>query len=91
MTAKGAVISDDERYRYLLYRVWGAGPSAAFVMLNPSTADAHVDTISPTVDHTASSVSTADALEPPKYDYYGNVRDSWKEWARRNAVPFAAS
>lgn len=33
-----AVYSDCERYRYLLTRVWGAGPKALFVMLNPSTA-----------------------------------------------------
>jgi hypothetical protein len=33
-----AVYSDCEDYRYLLTRVWGAGPRALFVMLNPSTA-----------------------------------------------------
>jgi hypothetical protein len=33
-----AVYSDCERYRYLLTRVWGSGPRALFVMLNPSTA-----------------------------------------------------
>ena len=33
-----AVYSDCERYRYLLTRVWGPGPKALFVMLNPSTA-----------------------------------------------------
>lgn len=33
-----AVYSDCERYRYLLTRVWAAGPKALFVMLNPSTA-----------------------------------------------------
>ena len=33
-----AVYSDCERYRYLLTRVWGVGPKALFVMLNPSTA-----------------------------------------------------
>jgi hypothetical protein len=33
-----AVYSDCERYRYLLTRIWGAGPNALFVMLNPSTA-----------------------------------------------------
>ncbi|MFE4857306.1 DUF1643 domain-containing protein [Streptomyces sp. NPDC056670] len=35
-----AVLSDCERYRYLLGREWGDGPTAVFVMLNPSTADA---------------------------------------------------
>jgi hypothetical protein len=33
-----AVYSDCEQYRYLLTRVWGQGPKALFVMLNPSTA-----------------------------------------------------
>ncbi len=33
-----AVYSDCERYRYLLTRVWGPGPHALFIMLNPSTA-----------------------------------------------------
>jgi hypothetical protein len=33
-----AVYSDCEAYRYLLTRVWGQGPKALFVMLNPSTA-----------------------------------------------------
>jgi len=36
----GAILSDCERYRYLLTREWGDGPTATFVMLNPSTADA---------------------------------------------------
>jgi hypothetical protein len=33
-----AVYSDCETYRYLLTRIWGPGPKALFVMLNPSTA-----------------------------------------------------
>lgn len=33
-----AVYSDCERFRYLLTRIWGDGPRAMFVMLNPSTA-----------------------------------------------------
>ncbi len=33
-----AVYSDCERYRFLLTRVWGDGPRALFIMLNPSTA-----------------------------------------------------
>ena len=36
--ASEAVYSDDMAYRYRLTRVWGAGPKALFVMLNPSTA-----------------------------------------------------
>ena len=46
-----ARISECGRYRYVLGRRWGddvargtpAGPGATFIMLNPSTADAHVD------------------------------------------------
>jgi hypothetical protein len=34
-----AVLSDCGHYRYLLGREWGDGPTAVFVMLNPSTAD----------------------------------------------------
>lgn len=41
----GAVLSECGSYRYRLWRWWGDGAagSATFVMLNPSTADAHVD------------------------------------------------
>lgn len=38
-----AVISACGRYRYQLTRAWGAGPRLAFVMLNPSTANASTD------------------------------------------------
>ncbi|BDR53264.1 hypothetical protein KIM372_11710 [Bombiscardovia nodaiensis] len=39
-----AIFSDDRLYRYELTRVWDdAQPSMGFVMLNPSTADAHED------------------------------------------------
>lgn len=37
---KGAVISDDEQYRYRLWRLWDIDkPALAFIMLNPSEAD----------------------------------------------------
>ncbi len=36
--ASFADYSDDEAYRYVLVRVWAAGPRVVFVMLNPSTA-----------------------------------------------------
>jgi hypothetical protein len=42
----GAAISPCGRYRYALWRRWGNeadGPCMAWVMLNPSTADASVD------------------------------------------------
>jgi hypothetical protein len=41
---KGAYISECQQYRYWLTREWGSGGNLlAFVMLNPSTADAIVD------------------------------------------------
>lgn len=40
---RAAVISPCGRYRYVLGRRWGAGSHAAFIMLNPSTADAQQD------------------------------------------------
>lgn len=39
----GAVISSCGTYRYELFRRWAAGPQLAWIMLNPSTADATVD------------------------------------------------
>jgi hypothetical protein len=39
----GAHVSACSRYRYRLWRSWGPGPSLAYVMLNPSTADASKD------------------------------------------------
>lgn len=45
MTAvhRSADISSCGRYRYSLGRRWAVGPTVAFVMLNPSTADAYQD------------------------------------------------
>jgi hypothetical protein len=39
----GAVLSPCERYRYRLWRRWDNRPLVAFIMLNPSTADAALD------------------------------------------------
>jgi hypothetical protein len=39
LTAAGAEFSRCRRWRYLLWRRWGDGPVANFLMLNPSTAD----------------------------------------------------
>jgi hypothetical protein len=47
--SKGAVLSDDRRYRYVLWRGWEGHaahdrkPSCVFIMLNSSTADADHD------------------------------------------------
>lgn len=43
MNGASAVLSQDGVYRYLLTRTWAEGPALAFVMLNPSTADATAD------------------------------------------------
>lgn len=41
---RDAFISDDQRYRYSLTRIWDAsGPIIAWVGLNPSTADHRID------------------------------------------------
>jgi hypothetical protein len=41
---KNAVISQDNKYRYQLSRIWDdEKPTVLFIMLNPSTADADVD------------------------------------------------
>jgi hypothetical protein len=41
---KGATIDSTGQYRYKLWRVWDSeAPRVAFVMLNPSTANASVD------------------------------------------------
>jgi hypothetical protein len=46
--AKGAIFSDDRKYRYRLWRVWDINKSSVlFIMLNPSTADENV--LDPTV------------------------------------------
>lgn len=40
---KTALMSACGKFRYRLGRRWGDGPALLFVMLNPSTADAHQD------------------------------------------------
>lgn len=40
---RDATISDDGVYRYDLTRRWATGPTALWIMLNPSTADAQDD------------------------------------------------
>lgn len=41
--SRGALISECGLYRYRLWRRWGIGPHATWIMLNPSTADADLD------------------------------------------------
>ena len=38
-----ATLSSCDMYRYALRRRWSSGPAILFLMLNPSTADAHQD------------------------------------------------
>lgn len=40
---RSALLSADDRYRYVLYRTWAPGQEDLWVMLNPSTADGAVD------------------------------------------------
>lgn len=40
---RSAVFDPTCAYRYRLTRVWDRGPRVAFILLNPSTANAHVD------------------------------------------------
>src|SRR5688572_3854789 len=40
---KSSMLSDCERFRWTLSRVWGNGPQLCWLMLNPSTADHLVD------------------------------------------------
>ena len=41
---KGAIISECDRYRYQLWRIWNADrPLVLFICLNPSKADGHSD------------------------------------------------
>ncbi|WHX25113.1 DUF1643 domain-containing protein [Virgibacillus halodenitrificans] len=41
---RGAIIEQDEKYRYSLWRVWDEElPRVLFIMLNPSTADSKED------------------------------------------------
>ncbi len=40
----GAIISDDKKYRYQLWRIWDdSKPKILWIMLNPSTADESID------------------------------------------------
>jgi len=41
---RDAILSEDRRYRYTLTRTWGPRmPGVAWIMLNPSVADAEID------------------------------------------------
>ena len=41
---KGALISEDDKYRYKLWRIWdNKKPIVLYIMLNPSIADDNID------------------------------------------------
>lgn len=42
-TRQGAIYSEDSRYRFALWRIWKAGPTALIIGLNPSTATETID------------------------------------------------
>lgn len=71
-----AQISEDDNYRYELCRVWNdALPSIAFILLNPSTADANID--DRTVEH---------CVEYAKQWGYGSV-SMYNLYAYRTTYP----
>lgn len=46
---RGAVYDPSEKYRYLLWRRWGAGPEVVWILLNPSTATEAEGGLDPTL------------------------------------------
>lgn len=97
----GATFSPCLRYRYLLWRRWGDGEPAVFILLNPSTAD-HRQT-DPTVErclrrardwgHPAMIVANLFALRSPdpRYLYeHGEPVGSRNDDAIRGAAEGAA-
>jgi hypothetical protein len=82
MTATSAVMSECGRYRYELARAVGGGftraGTVAFIMLNPSTADAAVDPIGPLNDGYLSSIAASAELVICAWGVHGAFRDRGK-------------
>lgn len=101
-----AVVSGCGRYRYWLGRAWSTAPPVTFVMLNPSTADAHADdpTIRRCVNYARAwgyggiwvvNLYAWRATDPRDLrtadDPVGPDNNAWLTWAARTTTPTTAT